>query len=111
MKSKIETPCFAITHLSRRYQNLCERAKHDFTVVRRFDAVSQGVAVLNEFEIRSTHPSMSDGEVGCLLSHATVWKHIQTLSCKFALVAEDDWVPPDNWKTHLAEIVSAAPVS
>ena len=34
---------------------------------------------------------------------------LKTLSCKFALVAEDDWIPPEKWKTHLAEIVSAAP--
>lgn len=52
---------------------------------------------------------MTDGAVGCLLAHLAAWKHIQTLPCKFALVAEDDWIPPDNWKMHLAEIVSAAP--
>ena len=109
MESTHKTPCFAITHIPKRYQDLCARAEHDFAIIRQFDGVGQGAAILNEFKIRSTNYSMTDGEVGCLLAHLAAWKHIQTLSCKFALVAEDDWIPPDNWKVHLAEIVSAAP--
>jgi len=102
-------PCIAITHNPKRYRKLCDRATHEFTVIRKFDGVKHGISILNEFSFRSMHPTMTDGAVGCLLAHLAAWKHIQTLSCKFALVAEDDWIPPDNWKMHLEEIVSVAP--
>lgn len=109
MESNNEIPCIAITHIPERYRDLCARAGHDFIVVQQFDGLGRGASILNEFNISSIHPLMTDGAVGCLLAHLAAWKHIQTLSCKFALVAEDDWIPPRNWKMHLAEIVSAAP--
>lgn len=105
----MDTPCFAITHIPKRYEALCKRADCAFSVVVQVDAVRDGIAVLEGSTFRSIHPTMTDGAVGCLLAHIAVWKHVQSLPCGFALVAEDDWIPPDGWKEHLVDIVSAAP--
>lgn len=106
---EMSVPCLAITHVPRRYRDLCERAGHEFTVVEQFDAAGRGEAILKGSGFDSIHPSTTDGAVGCMLAHVAAWRYIKHLSCEFALVAEDDWIPPERWKEHLAQIVSAAP--
>ena len=65
---------------------------------------------LAEADVADANPALSRGEIGCFLSHRTVWKRIADGSDPFAVVLEDDihvastmatlladwsWIPPD----------------
>jgi len=102
-------PRIAISHLPKRYAELCERTGEKFLIIQRFDATDGNPDILQASSFKTIHSTMTDGAVGCMLSHIEAWKYIRDLPCRFAMLAEDDWIPPPQWTKHLHEIIAKVP--
>lgn len=92
-----------------RYQRLCQRTSCEFQIIETFDARDGDVSILRRCPFTRFNSNMTDGAIGCLLAHRAAWNHVASLTCDFALIVEDDWIPPDDdWTADFADICNAA---
>lgn len=54
--------------------------------------------------IRPKDYELTDGHIGSMLGHRTVWEHIQSKNSGLYLICEDDWIPPKNLHVILSKI-------
>lgn len=60
--------------------------------------------------VRPRDYELTDGHIGSMLGHRTVWEHIQNKNEGFYMICEDDWVPPDNLQAKLSELTNVCDV-
>ncbi len=99
-------PCFVIS-LARAVERRARIAKDldelgiDFEFIDAVDA-TQGLSAHHESLIhRDPHYPMSEGEYGCALSHAGIYKSMVDAEMPHALILEDDAIPLQGLRTFL----------
>ena len=88
-------PKFVVTTGGERYEKFIQNIKdtQSFEIIEIFNAYTEDIFPKSPFR---DHGKMTKGAVGCLLSHMAIWRHISEMTCRFAMIVEDDWVPPKN---------------
>jgi len=72
-------------------------------------APAKVVRAVDGHTLRMCAPSMTRGETGCFLSHATALQRIADGPDAAALVLEDDCVLPAQWPERVAAVMASAP--
>merc|ERR1740139_1145320 len=100
----------------------CLQQLHDFgisaTIVDAIDGDSftsqkeiadLGASTLpNYIGHKNTLPHLTSGQLGCFMSHYTVWQHMVDNNIQSALILEDDFDLQEDFSRRLGEILEEA---
>lgn len=64
---------------------------------------------LNSLKARNLKPWINTGEIGCLLSHLSIWNKIIDENIPYALIYEDDALFAENYIHRLKKVVAEIP--
>jgi GR25 family glycosyltransferase involved in LPS biosynthesis len=107
MDKVLKSPAFVI-HLQRNEQRepffkkyITDAGYENIKVFEAVDGKDENSVneTLNMFQSPTIHPTMSKGQIGCMLSHFKVLKHIIDHNIELATVFEDDVCFHPEWKT------------
>jgi GR25 family glycosyltransferase involved in LPS biosynthesis len=65
----------------------------------------EALKIANEKNIRNYHHSLTNGSVGCFLSHIEIVKHIVANKIPYSLVLEDDCIIRPQWNIDLPKFL------
>jgi GR25 family glycosyltransferase involved in LPS biosynthesis len=66
----------------------------------------EALKIANLEDIRNYHHSLTNGSVGCFLSHIEIIKHIVTNKIPYSLVLEDDCITRPQWNVDLPKFLN-----
>lgn len=75
-------------------------AKNDSCIAYFRDKLNMNLCSM----VRPKDYELTDGHIGSMLGHRTIWEHLQSKTHGFYLICEDDWIPPQNLQVTLSKM-------